>query len=42
MQVKDISNIWYGLQMPKAISGGCDPDRAADAFCVIGQAQDTF
>lgn len=35
MQVKDISNIRYGLQMPKPISGGCGQDKAADTFCLI-------
>ena len=35
MQVKDISNVRYGLQMPKPISGGYGQDRAADTFSVI-------
>lgn len=35
MQVKEISNVRYGLQMPKPISGGCGQDKAADTFCII-------
>lgn len=34
MQVKDISNIWYGLQMPKPSSGGCGQDKAEDTFFI--------
>lgn len=33
MQVKDISNMRYGLQMSKPIIGG--QDKTADTFCVI-------
>lgn len=35
VQLRDISNMCYGLQVAKCISGGCSQDKAADTFCII-------
>lgn len=35
MQVEDVSNIQYGPQMFKSVSGGCAQDKAAGTFCIV-------